>query len=364
MESWRRELYTNELYHHGIPGQKWGVRRYQNPDGSVTAAGANRYYEGGGSGHVRWGLAKGERDVTGATQYVSKSSSENRGRWDISKSRHEAMSDDAPRRGGGGGGNGGSGSGEEEKRETTVADAQAIVDKVKSDREAWIQSLKEKAANRKPAAKEEKEKKSSSKSAKQDTGANMTAEEVADAVAKILGIDISEEAKTEEPSQPTVENIETKPEENPEPEEKEEDNLSEEDEEELSGYMVDPITEKVYRVDEESGDAYAVDPATGEMSKEPVKLQSNKLEGLVSSIRAGAENFRQAFTTVLGNIRAAREERKAAEAERQSAAKNAMVDSDAAKLKSISKAEKNEKKKTVIEENLKKKQQRTLHTKD
>ena len=31
------------LAHHGILGQKWGVRRYQNPDGSLTSAGKKRY---------------------------------------------------------------------------------------------------------------------------------------------------------------------------------------------------------------------------------------------------------------------------------------------------------------------------------
>lgn len=35
-----------ELYHHGILGQKWGIRRYQNEDGSLTPAGKERYSKG------------------------------------------------------------------------------------------------------------------------------------------------------------------------------------------------------------------------------------------------------------------------------------------------------------------------------
>lgn len=31
------------LYHWGIKGMKWGVRRFQNPDGSLTHAGKKRY---------------------------------------------------------------------------------------------------------------------------------------------------------------------------------------------------------------------------------------------------------------------------------------------------------------------------------
>ena len=38
-----RQPYPNELWHYGILGQKWGVRRYQNPDGSYTEAGRKRY---------------------------------------------------------------------------------------------------------------------------------------------------------------------------------------------------------------------------------------------------------------------------------------------------------------------------------
>lgn len=34
---------TNELYHHGVRGQKWHVRRWQNEDGSLTPAGRIHY---------------------------------------------------------------------------------------------------------------------------------------------------------------------------------------------------------------------------------------------------------------------------------------------------------------------------------
>ena len=51
--------YRNYLEHHGIKGMKWGVRRFQNADGSYTSAGKNRYGVGDGETY------KGVKSVKG-----------------------------------------------------------------------------------------------------------------------------------------------------------------------------------------------------------------------------------------------------------------------------------------------------------
>lgn len=47
-----------EIRHSGIKGQKWGLRRYQNPDGTLTPEGKVRY--GGKYGKLRQKIDNGE----------------------------------------------------------------------------------------------------------------------------------------------------------------------------------------------------------------------------------------------------------------------------------------------------------------
>ena len=53
--------YNNELYHYGVKGQKWGVRRYQNKDGTLTSEGQKRLnsYVNPDGTYTKKGLQKG-----------------------------------------------------------------------------------------------------------------------------------------------------------------------------------------------------------------------------------------------------------------------------------------------------------------
>lgn len=47
-----------DIRHYGIKGQQWGVRRYQNEDGSLTPAGKERYNDSNGGGS-QWRTKRG-----------------------------------------------------------------------------------------------------------------------------------------------------------------------------------------------------------------------------------------------------------------------------------------------------------------
>lgn len=58
--------YSNDLYHHGIKGQRWGVRRYQNPDGSLTPEGEKRY------GKRQEAIARMEKSIDDSNKNIAR----------------------------------------------------------------------------------------------------------------------------------------------------------------------------------------------------------------------------------------------------------------------------------------------------
>lgn len=65
----------NELQHYGILGMKWGVRRYQNYDGSLTPAGRKRYWTNAGL-EDRGGESTGNSSGSDSTRSSQSSSSQ------------------------------------------------------------------------------------------------------------------------------------------------------------------------------------------------------------------------------------------------------------------------------------------------
>ena len=53
----RSFISDEEFYHHGIKGMRWGIRRYQNPDGSLTPAGRKRLEKA----DIKWAKKKTDK---------------------------------------------------------------------------------------------------------------------------------------------------------------------------------------------------------------------------------------------------------------------------------------------------------------
>ena len=95
-------LEIRELYHHGIKGQKWGVRRYQNEDGTLTDEGKERYGAEDKSDKMSEKNYKSTMDVLNAAKTISNETANlavpKKGSKIVNKKNYKNMSDEELRK--------------------------------------------------------------------------------------------------------------------------------------------------------------------------------------------------------------------------------------------------------------------------
>ena len=84
-------MMSSELQHWGIKGQKWGVRRYQNSDGSLTPAGIKRYRDEAGDIERRLNTNKREMTADDYQNAIKKTKSVGEGIDSVRKFKDPAM---------------------------------------------------------------------------------------------------------------------------------------------------------------------------------------------------------------------------------------------------------------------------------